>query len=138
MKRLLYSAFCIFLAFPLLAQNQKTLSPEEEEQKFFEFIQNSVDRYERLLKLEDWQVFYVDSILTHNNTAIKDECKALQDRKVSNYELYYDVQDKWNEATYQAFRKILNDEQWKKYLKSGAKKEKKARDKKLAEKAGKN
>ncbi len=138
MKRLLYSAFCIFLAFPLLAQNQKTLSPEEEEQKFFEFIQNSVERYERLLKLEDWQVFYVDSILTHNNTAIKDECKALQDRKVSNYELYYDVQDKWNEATYQAFRKILNDEQWKKYLKSGAKKEKKARDKKLAEKAGKN
>ena len=137
MKRLLYSAFCIFLAFPLLAQNQKTLSPEEEEQKFFEFIQNSVERYERLLKLEDWQVFYVDSILTHNNTAIKDECKALQDRKVSNYELYYDVQDKWNEATYQAFRKILNDEQWKKYLKSGAKKEKKARDKKLAEKAGK-
>ena len=134
MKRLLYSAFCIFLAFPLLAQNQKTLSPEEEEQKFFEFIQNSVERYERLLKLEDWQVFYVDSILTHNNTAIKDECKALQDRKVSNY----DVQDKWNEATYQAFRKILNDEQWKKYLKSGAKKEKKARDKKLAEKAGKN
>jgi len=138
MKRLLYSAFCIFLAFPLLAQNQKTLSPEEEEQKFFEFIQNSVERYERLLKLEDWQVVYVDSILTHNNTAIKDECKALQDRKVSNYELYYDVQDKWNEATYQAFRKILNDEQWKKYLKSGAKKEKKARDKKLAEKAGKN
>ena len=138
MKRLLYSAFCIFLAFPMLAQNQKTLSPEEEEQKFFEFIQNSVERYERLLKLEDWQVFYVDSILTHNNTAIKDECKALQDRKVSNYELYYDVQDKWNEATYQAFRKILNDEQWKKYLKSGAKKEKKARDKKLAEKAGKN
>ena len=138
MKRLLYSAFCIFLAFPLLAQNQKTLSPEEEEQKFFEFIQNSVERYERLLKLEDWQVFDVDSILTHNNTAIKDECKALQDRKVSNYELYYDVQDKWNEATYQAFRKILNDEQWKKYLKSGAKKEKKARDKKLAEKAGKN
>lgn len=138
MKRLLYSAFCIFLAFPLLAQNQKTLSPEEEEQKFFEFIQNSVERYERLLKLEDWQVFYVDSILTHNNTAIKDECKVLQDRKVSNYELYYDVQDKWNEATYQAFRKILNDEQWKKYLKSGAKKEKKARDKKLAEKAGKN
>ena len=138
MKRLLYSAFFIFLAFPLLAQNQKTLSPEEEEQKFFEFIQNSVERYERLLKLEDWQVFYVDSILTHNNTAIKDECKALQDRKVSNYELYYDVQDKWNEATYQAFRKILNDEQWKKYLKSGAKKEKKARDKKLAEKAGKN
>lgn len=138
MKRLLYSAFCLVLSFPLLAQNQKALTPEEEELKFFEYIQNSVERYERLLKLEDWQVFYVDSILTHNNTAIRDECKALQDRKVSNYDLYYEVQDKWNEATYQAFRRILDEEQWKKYLKSGAKKEKKARDKKLAEKAKKN
>lgn len=138
MKRLLYSAFCLVLSFPLLAQNQKALTSEEEELKFFEYIQNSVERYERLLKLEDWQVFYVDSILTHNNTAIRDECKALQDRKVSNYDLYYEVQDKWNEATYQAFRKILDEEQWKKYLKSGAKKEKKARDKKLAEKAKKN
>jgi hypothetical protein len=44
------------------------------------------------------------------------------------------VQDKWLEAIYQSYLRILNENQKAKYLKSGAAKAKKARDKR-AEKA---
>jgi hypothetical protein len=46
------------------------------------------------------------------------------------------AQDRWMESTYNAFNKFLTPEQWEKYLKNGAAREKKARDKR-AQKAAK-
>ena len=44
-------------------------------------------------------------------------------------DIYQQIQDKWSEQMYLAIHKILNEQQWEKYLKQGAAREKKARDK---------
>ena len=84
--------------------------------------------------LEYWQEFYADSVLVHDFHAMQDELKELQASKVTNADMYQQVQDKWSENIYNAFHKFLNEDQWKKYLKGGAARDKKARDKR-AEKA---
>ncbi len=102
---------------------------QSEEQQIQESIDILIEQYEDLLDLEYWQVFYVDSILNHNYNAMSVELKALNEAKVNNRDAYYIVQDKWMEEIYNAFGKVFNEEQWTKYLKSGARKEKKSRDK---------
>ena len=132
MKKILFAAAgLLFSLCPMMAQQQQ-LSPEEREKKMEEFIQKEVERMESNLKLEDWQVFYADSILHHDYNALQEELNALQESKVSNPDLYTIANDKWAEQIYNAMHGILNDEQWEKYLKSGAGRSKKARDKRKA------
>lgn len=100
----------------------------DEEEKFYEAVEQQVERLTETLSLEDWQVFYVDSILTHNLGALRTEMKALNAAKVSTDEYHQLARDKWMEETYKAFQKILSGAQWEKYLKTGARKEKIARD----------
>ena len=78
------------------------------------------------------QEFYLDSILTHDYFAMRDEIMEKSRAKVNNMDVYQAIQDKWAERIYVAFRKVLDDEQWEKYLKGGAGREKKARDKREA------
>lgn len=134
MKWLASLAFLTCLGTMANAQNQGPMTPEEQEKKTQEYINKEIERLESSLKLEDWQVFYVDSILNNDIRAMQAEMKNLQDSKVSNMDIYSQVSDKWVESTYVAFRKVLNDDQWNKYLKSGAAREKKARDKRKAKK----
>ena len=54
---------------------------------------------------------------------------ALSKAKVESSDIYQQIQDKWSEQMYLAIHKILNEQQWEKYLKQGAAREKKARDK---------
>lgn len=121
--------------FPLCAFAQSKGSPQDEEKQMRKAIDASIENLTTLLKLEDWQVFYVDSIMTHDYEAMTQEINVLRDAKMSNQDAYIMVQDKWSEKMYQAFRGILNDEQWTKYLKSGAGREKKARDKRALKKS---
>lgn len=121
------AAVCLFLcSFSTSAQDA------EKDAKFYAQIEEWVTKYSESLQLEDWQAFYADSILVHNVWQRGLEIKELQDAKVSNQDLYFRVADKWDEATYQAFRKILTDEQWVKYNKKWAGKAKKERDKRAA------
>lgn len=120
----------LLVALPLLAQNP--LSPEEEAKKLREGIDKEVDRLTDLLDLADWQIFYVDSTLSYNIESMRAEQKVLMAAKVSNTDLYWECTDKWQEATYLQYRKIFDDRQWERYLKSGGAKEKKARDKRAA------
>ena len=85
-----------------------------------------------MLGLEDWQTFYVDSILTHDYEGLRAELKSLQAAKMSNTDVYQQVQDKWAEQVYVAIQKVLDEKQWEKYLKAGAAREKKSRDKRAA------
>ena len=130
MKHFISIGLMLLLALPLFAQNQ--MSPEEEAQKLREGIDKEIDRLTTLLDLADWQIFYVDSTLTFNIESMRAEQKALAAAKVSNTDLYWETTDKWQEATYIQYRKIFNDKQWERYLKSGGAKEKKARDKRAA------
>ena len=113
-------------------QGQSEQDKIKEEKQLREYIDKNVEQTGINLGLEDWQLFYVDSILTHDVTAMTAEIKQLQASKVSNSAVYEQVQDKWLEAIYQAMGKVLNEDQWNKYLKQGAAREKKARDKRNA------
>lgn len=115
----------------VFAQKQQT--PEEQEKAMFEAIDAQVEKLENQLDLADWQSFKVDSILTNDYKAMQDELQKLSAKKVENYDIYYQVQDKWHEQIYNAYHKIFNEEQWAKYLKQGAAREKKARDKRAAQ-----
>ena len=121
---------CFVLALVCLpASAQSGQKKEDKEKKMDEFIQNQVSNLENSLKLETWQTFYVDSILNHDYRAMQDELDNLSSAKVSNTDIYIRTQDKWNEQIYQALSKVMNEAQWNKYLKMGAAREKKFRDK---------
>ena len=132
-----YKAIKIFwigalLLLPLWAGAQQPQSEEEELKQMREAIDRTVDNYVNLLDLEDWQTFYVDSILTHDYEAMRQEVKGMRDAKMTNTDGYQRVQDKWAEQVYNAFQKVFNEEQWAKYLKTGAARDKKSRDKRAA------
>ena len=123
----------LFSGFSLgLAAQEMTAEEKKAEKEFYESVEREIDRLANSLKLEDWQVFYVDSILTHDYKAMQEELKELQQKKVSNTDMYYDIQYKWLDRIYEAYQKVFNEEQWAKYLKSGAARDKKNRDKKRA------
>ncbi len=132
MKKYFLAVLCLVFSALTVCAQQNPPSPEEQEKKLSEGIQKEVDRLETLLKLEDWQVFYVDSILNHDYRAMQQEINGLSSAKVSNYDIYTKAGDKWAESIYVAFRKVFNDDQWAKYLKSGAARDKKAREKRKA------
>lgn len=128
--RVLTAFVMMFMGFAAYAQQQ-------EQPDIFEQAEVEADRLQRLLDLEDWQTFYVDSILKHDYSAMMAEYQQFQKAKVSNASMYISVQDKWRDKIDESFRKVLNDEQWTKYLKSGAAKAQKARAKRKAKAEGK-
>ena len=132
MKKILFVAFALLISLSTAFAQQQKMSPEEREKKFNEFIQKEVSRLETSLKLEDWQGFYADSILNHDYRAMQDELTELSESKVSNTDLYTMANDKWAEQIYNSMHKILNEKQWDKYLKMGAARDKKSRDKRKA------
>jgi hypothetical protein len=109
------------------AQDEKTV--KDQEKKFQESVDKQIEDMQSSYKLEDWQVFYVDSILNHDYSSMRAELKALSDAKFGNEDAYYSVQDKWMERIYNSLHKVLNQTQWNKYLKSGAARDKRTRDK---------
>lgn len=130
----LLAAFALCVA--AYAQDQKT--PEQREKEFYEAIEKQVETMEQQLDLEVWQVFYVDSILTHDYKAMQEEFADMSKAKMSNPDLFYDVQDKWMEQIYQSIHKVLDEKQWAQYEKLGAARDKKARDKRAAKKNNKS
>lgn len=135
MKSYLYqlvSVFSILLASfstEVMAQEQKPLDLNE-------LAAQEADRLQKLLDLEDWQVFYVDSTLQVNYSKLQKEMESLQKSKVSNTSIYQEARDKFMDNLDAAYRKFFTDEQWAAYLKSGAAKQQKQRAKRR-EKAGK-
>ena len=115
-----------------------TISAQEPEQPdVYEQAEAEADRLQRVLDLEDWQVFYVDSTLKHDFPAMMAEYDKLRNSKVSNTSLYIAVQDKWMDHIDATYRKIFTDEQWAAYLKSCAGKAQKAREKRRLKAQGK-
>ena len=130
MKRIILSAAALILSLASYAQEP------QEEPDFYELAEKETERLQRTVKLEDWQVFYVDSILVHDYMAMNDDLQRLQANKVSNSSIYQSIQDKWMDQIDSAFRKFFSDEQWAAYLKQGAAKAQKARAKRAAKRSG--
>lgn len=127
-----FFATVALLAFSLTAFAQQPDNSEKEAKEYQESINAEVERLEHNLELEDWQVFYADSILTHDYNQMRLELKELSDAKISNYDLYTEIQDKWVEKIYNSLNGVFDEAQWNKYLKMGALKAKKDRDKRAA------
>lgn len=125
MKLFIVAAFLFLGSFVASAQEQK--QPD-----IYQQAETEADRLQKLLDLEDWQVFYVDSTLKHDWPAMIAEYDDLRMKKVSNSSMYQAVQDKWMEQIDKTYEKIFNPEQWAAYLKTGAAKLQKAREKRKA------
>lgn len=123
----------LFVSMTSWGQQSQT-DTKKEDKEFNEWLTKTLEKYEDILDLEDWQVFYMDSIYYHDYSQMRKEMAALGENKVSNVDLYYEVQDKWAEAVYQAMNKVLTPDQWARYLKSGIARDKKERDKRAKKK----
>ena len=131
-KAIKFFGITALLLLPLWAGAQQPQNDAEELKQMREAIDRTIENYESMLDLEDWQTFYVDSILTHDYEALRLELRALQTAKMSNNDVYQQVQDKWAEQIYVSLQKVFDEKQWQKYLKAGAGRDKKARDKRAA------
>ena len=110
---------------------------QQKQPDVYEQAEMEADRLQRVLDLEDWQVFYVDSTLKHDFPAMMAEYEELKASKVENVSMYQMVQDKWMEQIDATYKRIFTEPQWKAYLKQGASKAQKARAKRRAKAEGK-
>ena len=124
----------VLISFAVLLGGNAAWAQKPEEPDLYEQVQKETDRLQRILELEDWQAFYVDSTLMHDFSAMMADYEKLQTSKVSNTSMYQAVQDKWMEQIDDTYKKIFSEDQWKAYLKSGAAKMIKAREKRKAKK----
>lgn len=122
----------LFAAALLLAA-PAALAQEPQQPNVDEIIAKQLDNLTRTFKLDEVQVFYVDSILQYNFRALNDEFDETRKGGASNAETYQAISDKWMDATDQAFERVFTEEQWKKYMKSTYGKEKMRRDKRMSE-----
>lgn len=132
-----YIAIAILAAMPLTAAAQGNGQGQDKPKDAATMAAESADYLQRMLDLEDYQVFLVDSTLQYNYDMVMKEYEAIKRKGASGGDLYRMASDRWNEATDTTFFKIFTPEQWKKYMRTSFGKEKKARDKRLAKKAKK-
>ena len=126
-------ALAVLAAMPFTAEAQDNQKPKDAATMAAE----SADYLQNMLDLEDYQVFLVDSTLQYNYDGMLKGLEAVRRQKATNSDLYQRVTDKWSEANDTTFFKIFTPEQWKKYLRTSFGREKKAREKRQAKKAGK-
>ena len=138
MSRTVLMTLLSVAVFPFVGgQLLKAQEQQQKEPDVMELAEKEADRLQQLLNLDDAQVFYVDSTLKHDYPAMKDELESMSKARVSNPDIYVAVQDKWMEKIDAAYKIIFNPEQWAAYLKSGAAKQQKARDKRKIKAEGK-
>ena len=122
-------SLALMMAAALMSASFATAQEPEKKPDIYEQAEMEADRLQKVLDLEDWQVFYVDSTLTHDLPAMRAEIHSLATQKVGNSDMYQMVQDKWMDQIDATYKKIFTEQQWAAYLKSGAARAQKARAK---------
>jgi hypothetical protein len=129
---------CVLLAFLSASVSVRALAQQQEKMPdIYQQAEMEADRLQKLLDLEDWQTFYVDSTLKHDFPAMMAEYEEMKNAKIGNTTMYVAVQDKWMDQIDATYRKIFTDEQWAAYLRQGAGKAQKAREKRRMKAEGK-
>ena len=129
---------CVLLAFLSASVSVRALAQQQEKMPdIYQQAEMEADRLQKLLDLEDWQTFYVDSTLKHDFPAMMAEYEEMKNAKIGNTTIYVAVQDKWMDQIDATYRKIFTDEQWAAYLRQGAGKAQKAREKRRMKAEGK-
>ena len=101
LKVLMMASAAMFMLLAL--QGEASAQQQQEAPDIYEQAEMEADRLQRILDLEDWQVFYVDSTLKHDLPAMIEESEQLRAAKVANVSMYQEVRDKWGvqiDATY--------------------------------------
>lgn len=135
LKVLMMASAAIFML--LASQGEASAQQQQEAPDIYEQAEMEADRLQRVLDLEDWQVFYVDSTLKHDLPAMIAESEQLRAAKVGNVSMYQEVRDKWWDQIDATYKRIFTQEQWAAYLKQGAGKAQKARAKRREKAQGK-
>ena len=130
LKVLMMASAAMFML--LASQGEASAQQQQEAPDIYEQAEMEADRLQRILDLEDWQVFYVDSTLKHDLPAMIEESEQLRAAKVANVSMYQEVRDKGWDQIDATYKKIFTQEQWTAYLKQGAGKAQKARAKRRA------
>ena len=135
LKVLMMASAAMFML--LASQGEASAQQQEDAPDIYEQAEMEADRLQRVLDLEDWQVFYVDSTLKHDLPAMIAESEQLRAAKVGNVSMYQEVRDKWWDQIDATYKKIFTQEQWAAYLNQGAGKAQKARAKRREKAQGK-
>ncbi len=79
------------------------------------------------------QVFLIDSLLQDMMPKMNEEMSAIQRAGVTNRDIFQITCDEAGCSSLKEYEKIFNEDQWKRYLKSNRGREKRKRDKRMAE-----
>lgn len=129
MNRMFLTLLC---AVAFLATAPVLSAQEPQEPDIEKIIATQLDNLTKTFKLDEVQVFFVDSILQYNFHAMNDEFDQTRRTGASNQETYQIISDKWMAATDDAFERFFTPEQWARYMKSSYGKEKIRRDKRMS------
>lgn len=133
MKSYMY-ILCMVMAFFIAGLSSEVMAQTQEPVDIELLAEEEANRYQELLKLEDWQVFYVDSTLKANFNTLQIELEKLHKAKVTNTSLFQKVKDDCWDRIDADFKKWFTEKQWAAYLKSGAAKLQKQREKRKMQK----
>lgn len=123
----------LLLAAALLLSAPAARAQEPQQPDIDQIIANQVDNLTRNFKLDEVQVFFIDSILQYNYRAMNEAFEEARKTGASNSETYQAISDEWMQATDEAFERFFTEDQWKKYMKSTYGKEKQRREKRMSE-----
>lgn len=109
-KRAALTAALLVISVMAGAQNtgEKEKTPEE-------IACEEAEKLEEELSLQPHQTFYIDSVLQHDLRGMYEDLNTLRMSGTSEYNAFNKVKELWSARIDSAFRKILDDEQWKKY-----------------------
>lgn len=112
-----YVLSCIIAIAAFCCCNTLYAQEQEEQKTPEEMAIIEADKLEKELLLSGSQLFYVDSILRHNFVGLGDDMAALRARGSQDMESYKTTREKWIQKTIDAFKGILDEQQYIKYLK---------------------
>jgi hypothetical protein len=108
-----YFVLAAVMMYPGLSYAQQQQPDKTAE----EIAAAEVAALEEDLKLSASQAFYVDSILCHNYRALYDEYEDKRNSGMQNAETYRHVSEKWLNKNLEAFKLVLDEQQYIGYLK---------------------
>ncbi len=112
-----YLFTCIFAVIALLCSTQLSAQQQPEQKSPEEMAIDEANKLEKELLLDGAQLFYVDSILRNNFIGLTDDMEALRARGSQDIDTYNTTREKWIQKTMDAFKTILSEQQYIKYLK---------------------
>lgn len=131
-----YSKFLLTITLTLLCGSGLYAQNPQGEQGPLNIEEIAAKEADNLMKefdLDFRQVFLIDSLLQDMMPKMNEEMSAIQRAGVTNRDIFQITYDKWLDAIDKEYEKIFNEDQWKRYLKSNRGREKRKRDKRMAE-----